>query len=699
MTELAELERALVAEDAEERRRAAAGLRQTAGPPPVALLVRALGDADWRVRKEAVLTAVALAPSEDVRTALVDLLRPGDNVGARNSAVEALAGYGIHAISALASVLSELDADGKKLVVDVLARCTRPEGLPLLKTLLRDADVNVRGAAVEAVAAIGEACAEEAILILDSCLDSADTFVRLAALSGLNRLSAEMPWARLEPLAHDAILLPAVLTAAGRSGAAEAVPVVLAALESAHGRTFAQVIESMVRLGHSSPVAREALVQGAVGVSARVREAILTLTADDEAAIETRRAALGAAALLGSEAAARAAVAALSDDLLAEQAEATLAELGGVAVEALVAGAEAPSPEQRAACISLLGPLVALHPDATAAAKRALADPAPEVVAAALDALGSAGDRATLDDAVRLLDSGPVVRQSAHRALVALVRRHPAQALAVVTRAVADPAAAEAAAIAIETLAPQSTDPIQHLSFLRSALDSPAPTTRCAALSALSAISGADAVEPVAFALGDEEVEVRLAAVRALGKLTDHQGAPLGLERLIDVARSSAELELAAQAARVLGELGDRRAIAVLGELCGREPLLAVVALEALGVFEGPERDQHLALGLAHPDPEVVKSAMRVLSTPRNAAAAERLAECLDHAEWDVRRLAAELLGGIGGDAALGPLRSRLAVETHELTQGELARAIVDAETASGRRRTAPPPSLRGARR
>ncbi|MCC6898176.1 MAG: HEAT repeat domain-containing protein [Polyangiaceae bacterium] len=698
MTDLAELSRALGAADAEERRRAAAGLRHTAGPEAVALLVRALGDSDWRVRKEAVLSAVALAPSESVLLALVAVLRPGDNVGARNSAVEALAGFGVHAISALAAALAELDADGKKLVVDVLAKCARSEGLPLLKTLLRDPDVNVRGAAVEAVAAIGEACADDAIAVLDSCLDSTDTFVRLAALSGLNRLSALIPWERLEPLASDPILRPAMLAAAGQSGAAQAVPLLLGAFESAHGKTFGEVLDSMVRLAQSSPVARDALVQGMVGLSPRVREAILSLTADDEAALETRRAALGAAALLGGAEAARAAVLALSDDSLAEQAEATLAELGGVAVEALVAGAEASMPEQRAACISLLGPLVALHPDATAAAKRALGDSAPEVVAAALDALGSAGDRGTLDEAVRLLSEGPRVRQSAHRALVALARRHPPQALAVVARAVADPAVAEAAAIVIETLAPKLPDASQHVGFLRSALDSPAPTTRCAALSALAAISGAEAVEPVAFALGDEEVEVRLAAVRALGKLTDREGAPLGLERLVDLARSGAELELAAQAARVLGELGDSRGVGVLGELCGREPLLAVVALEALSTFEGPERDGYLASALSHADPEVVKSAMRVLVTPGAPRVAERVAPCLEHAEWDVRRLAAELLGGLGGELALGALRSRLAVETHELVRDELTRGIVDAELSSGRRRTAPPPSLRGAR-
>mgnify|MGYP003465929586 FL=1 len=172
MSDASDLKRALEANDAEERRRAMSAMRRAEGPVSVALLTQALGDSDWRVRKEAVLTALALAPSAAVLKALVNELRPGDNIGARNSAVEALAGYAVHAIPALAAALVDLDADGKKLVVDILAKGARPEALPILRTLLRDDDVNVRGAAIEAVACIGEACAEEAIAILDACLDS-----------------------------------------------------------------------------------------------------------------------------------------------------------------------------------------------------------------------------------------------------------------------------------------------------------------------------------------------------------------------------------------------------------------------------------------------------------------------------------------------------------------------------------------------
>lgn len=693
MSEWAEVERALSAEDAEERRRAAASLRK-ASAAPVELLMRALGDSDWRVRKEAVLTALHLAPSAEVLSALVDQLRPGDNVGSRNSAVEALAGYGVHAIAALARAVGELDADGKKLVVDVLGKSARPEALPLLKSLLRDPDVNVRGASVEAIAAIGEGCAEEAIAVLDACLDSPERFERLAALEGLNRLSASLPWERLEPLGSDPILLPAVLTAAGRSGAAQAAPILLTVLSSARGRAFADALASVVELARADLTAHELLSQGLAEAKPEVRDAILALAADEEAPLDKRRVALSVAGMLQSDRAARVAVDSLADDALAAQAEETLTQLGSLAVEALVEGAAGPSPEQRAACISLLGPLCALDPDAKGATKRALGDSAPEVVAAALDALASAADRATLDDARALLGAGPVVRQAAHRALVTLARRYPDEALALVRAVSPSSADAEALAIVIEALGAERPPSEAELGFLIAALNGPSPSARRAALSALSAVGGRQALEPVAFALSDEEPEVRVAAVRALGRLAGADGAPLGVERLMEVTRTAGEPALVAAAARALGDVGDPQAVAVLGELLAREPLVAVAAVEALGAFGGDLRNGHLVLALSHADPEVVKSAMRVLGGARDERTVERLAPCLDHAEWDVRRLAAELLGGVGGESALALLRGRLSVETQELVREELTRAITEAETSSGRRRTAPPPSL-----
>ncbi|MFW5920567.1 MAG: HEAT repeat domain-containing protein, partial [Polyangiales bacterium] len=56
----------------------------------------------------------------------------------------------------------------------------------------------------------------------------------------------------------------------------------------------------------------------------------------------------------------------------------------------------------------------------------------------------------------------------------------------------------------------------------------------------------------------------------------------------------------------------------------------------------------------------------------------ERLSVGLEHASWDVRALAARLLGESGGDAARAPLEDRLARESDDLVRGAIREALED---------------------
>jgi HEAT repeat protein len=645
-----------------------------------------------------VLSLTALPASPEVLELLVELLRPGDDVGARNSAVEALASFGVHAIPALARELGVLDADGRKLAVEVLGRSARPEALPVLEALLGDADPNVRAAAIEAVAAVGESAAGAAITLLADRLVSEDRFERLAALSGLNRLLASVPWAQLEPLARDPILLPEVLRAAARAGDAQAVPALVAALSSAERDDLVALLAPLAELSRASAVAHRELLEAARGASSRVVDAVLALVADEDAPLELRRDALAAAPLLAGPRAAPVAIAALAEDSLAEVAERSLSELGTAAVPALVAGVSAPAAAQRAACAALLGPLVGVEPEANAAVKRALSDPAPEVVAAALDSLALAGDAHTLAEACALLSAGPLVARAAHRAVVVVARRFPDAGATLVSLADPSAASAEAAALVIESQGLGVPDLELRRRFLASALDNELPAARRAALLALAVVGGAESVPAVAFAAGDEEPDVRSQALRTLGALTRTTRSEAGYVRLTEIVTSPGEPELVAEAARALGSVGDPRAVPVLAGLVGSEPLLAVAAIDALGAFSPTERLGCVEGALGHSDSEVVKAAQRVLAASPEAASVEALGATVDHEDWEVRRLAAELLCALGGDRALELLRGRLTVEEHALVHDELIRAIAELETAAGRRRTAPPPSLRGGR-
>ena len=88
---------------------------------------------------------------------LVETFGPAgeDNVGLRNAAVEALAGYGSASVDALSVALPALDADGRKLAAEALGRTGQTAALLLLGSMANDPDPNVRAAVVEAVAGVG----------------------------------------------------------------------------------------------------------------------------------------------------------------------------------------------------------------------------------------------------------------------------------------------------------------------------------------------------------------------------------------------------------------------------------------------------------------------------------------------------------------------------------------------------------------
>src|SRR5439155_24573808 len=106
--------------DPEVRRRAVSVIPDLTQTDAADLVLRALGDGDWRVRKEASQIAFLLGPSPLLLDRLVGALFPGDNVGLRNAVVETLASFGRTAVPPVVGALGRLDPDGKKLAAEVL---------------------------------------------------------------------------------------------------------------------------------------------------------------------------------------------------------------------------------------------------------------------------------------------------------------------------------------------------------------------------------------------------------------------------------------------------------------------------------------------------------------------------------------------------------------------------------------------------
>jgi HEAT repeat protein len=249
-----------------------------------------------------------------------------------------------------------------------------------------------------------------------------------------------------------------------------------------------------------------------------------------------------------------------------------------------------------------------------------------------------------------------------------------------------------AAALVIAALAPRgrlsSLDTAELTAFLVRLLMSTSHEQRRAALVALAELGSGEALDAVRFALADEEEAVRVEAVRALGRLKGRDQSMVGVPALLEVASEARDPVLLLAALRALGESSDPRGLSVLGPLVrSSDARVAVAAVEALSRHADSRRLSSLFDGLHHGEPEVVKASMLAIAAEPDPRVIVHLGACLDQSAWDVRRLAADLLGRAPSEASAHLLRARLSVEQDPMVKDALARALESA----GQRRSRPP--------
>ena len=220
MSTLEYLSRKLGSSDAEERREAVIDLGRT-GKGAVPLLLRALGDTDWRVRKTAVEGLVSLGDDE-VTNGLVQRLSSEDNAGARNSAIEALVQIGAAAVGPILQLLETRDPDVRKFAVDVLGDIRDARAVPGLMEKLKDHDENVRVAAAEALGKIRDRRAVDALI---GCLSANDqSWLDYAAAEALGEIGDERALGPLLAALGRSSLREPVLESLGKIGNVQTLP-------------------------------------------------------------------------------------------------------------------------------------------------------------------------------------------------------------------------------------------------------------------------------------------------------------------------------------------------------------------------------------------------------------------------------------------------------------------------------------------
>jgi HEAT repeat protein len=666
----------LAAADVETRRLAVAEIPGLLASEACELLLLALADVDWRVRKEAATTAVRIEPRTAVTFALARALGTRDDIGLRNAAVEALVGMGPDAVPFALDALIRLDAEGRKLAIEVLAGVPTLEGMRALKACLGDENANVAVAAADGLgraALAGEEARELAVRGLCACLNPDDasvqiparTHLRLAALGSLRSLQASLEWPLLEPLMQDPLLRKAALGVAGITTDTRALRVLAEACADPSASLANEAVLALGRWAFEVEAVRTSDNEcvDVLGTILRANpDACLrasTLATDDSEDVELRRAALLILGLAGDPRDVSTVADALGDERLACHAEAALRMFGADAMEPLVVASRTAAPSLRGATLSMLPQLSSHKNETLDALREAVLEACPDVVAAALKSVGLVGGASELSLVVaRVRDPVAKVAGAAQAALLSLAGRHPAAARAMTLGI--DPLGDDAlvATLVFDALAAESSLLASEASFLEVAVTHRDGLVRRAALEALASTGSPDAARAASRSLADEEPAVANAAIRALGRL----GRGEELASLAATTRDSARL---GAILRALNEADPIRAFAAARPLLREgEAAVAAVAVDVVGALDTDARFDALMAAVDHPDPHVGKLALTQLSKRGDERAVIALSRALEHDVLAIRMVAAELLGSMGGSETEAILRARLERET-----------------------------------
>lgn len=687
MSDEQDLREALVSEDAERRRQAVAALADAVPPDAADLIYGALGDRDWRVRKQAVEVAVALSERVDIVSKLIDALCDGDNVGRRNAGLEVFGRLGPGVSRPLVDSLANVPSAARKFVIDALGDAGDRRALDVLVDAAEhDPDPNVAAAALDSLARVGGPEAEAA---LRRRLKSSDPFQRMAALDGLARLGATVPWEEIEPLLGDRLVRRVALALLGRTGRTEAIDPLADALADASPHVVSIAVVALVQLQGQSDALATAVSERMRRLPEPARRALRSLLVGGD--LRSRQAAAHLLLLARDDEALEGVVTLAAEDALSPAALAVLQVWGTAAVPALLEvhrtarGPARPTALEIAADLGAepfargaTPPPAQLQASIRRAVRAATRDPDPFVVLAAARSMTWWAEAEDAPLLVRLASHGREdVARACGEALEALSESSPDAVRAALDGIVFDGIAGAAlAGVAARIGGPQTFERLQ------TALAADEPEARKAAVDALADVGDRRSAEHIGYALTDENVDVQTAAATALGRMRDESGRSMGADALLIALESDAPAVQAA-AARALGEAGDARAVEPLrGLVRSTAPGVAVAAMQALRRLHDPTLGTLLVEALAHEDGEVAKQALKAIHETGGEQAASRLALGLSHAAWDVRALAAHLLGELGGLEAIEALQARRDRET----DATVKRAIEEALGGEGSR-------------
>lgn len=649
--------------DEEIRRSAVAALAGEPLSETRSLLLEAMGDRSWRVRKEAVEVFLATPSSGGDAEELFGLLRSPDNAGLRNSAVEALVRLGMKAIPVVGSHAGDADCDVRKFVVDILGGIGDVSSLPLLIKSLDDEDPNVRAAAAENLGRIGHASSLQPLL---DALSRPDLALRHTVLDALARTGGPVPAAAVACYLGEGLLKKAVYRCLGAAGGTDAAPYLVNGLEETAGSVREAALQAVAefRERNPGPGAREEmdrLLAGRAGSS--VVDGLLAFGTSTDPSV--RRSLIRILGAVGDPRAAGYVLRACGNDGLFPDCLAALRNMeadSGTILEAEFSAADA---TEKANILRICGEMGARC--AVSLIVKGMASASPQVREAAVRTAGRSGDTALVPEVAALLkDLDQDVRTSSLDSLARLSRVAPSEVAGIVAglSSSPEPETRRNAAYLCGVLRDG-----ERLALLMKDEDA---LVRRTAVQGMSQLEGEDAVHHLILSLTDEIPEVRIAAASALGET----GGDDALQPLRLAARDE-DSWVRCAALRSLGRIGGRQALDAIEEsLDEADGLVSLAALDALARIEGERALELIRRATSSRDDEVVKTAISILAERGDGWLDQRAEELLRHPHWDVRNAVVRFLADRQGDRAIPLLRHALETESDDLVRGRIVEIL-----------------------
>ncbi len=543
--------------DVEHRREAAMELGQLGAVEATPALLAAFDSEGWLVRQAAV-QALLMIPSPEAVTGLLQKLRNSD-ARIRSAAVEAIRGIGTPSIAPLVKLLKDPDPQVVRYAAEMLGDIGSPDASPALEEALGHPDDNT---VYQVLISLGKLRDPRAVPRIIPLLTKS-LWVQTAALEALSMIGGATVEDEVAKMLKGEIwALPSVLDALSAIGTEKSLAILyefvvtdqelaqlaLKAIARIIGRTGTHLFKERER--------SNLLKVAALAMSSQdgdIRRAAIYLAGHFRAADFVmplcdilRRGEQGEE--YGC------------DDDEHREAAAALASIGAPAVKELVSLLPEVDTATRLIAIDALAQI--RSPEAARSLEPLLDDDDTEIVRTVAEALGRIGDTRSIDVLFALFDHMDLsVRAAAQSALARFGARVLERLLAMVANPAAEVRTQAASAlgalkdpVAIEPLKKLLVDPSnavkraavfalaqineQHVGSLPLLLlGNQDPDVRCAAAQVLGRLRDKRAVEPLQYLLTEDVSPwVRYEAAQSLGEIGDRRAVPVLVERMADEA-------------------------------------------------------------------------------------------------------------------------------------------------------------------